>query len=65
MVDGLLLLFTLCMAALLASSAGVSEERINLMGMLSVPAGMIWLLASGFRAGSSEGFYCRTCGYSE
>lgn len=63
-IDGLLLLITLCVAALLASYAGVGEEKINLMGMLSVPVGLIWLLAGRYRA-DSEGFYCRACGYSE
>lgn len=58
------LLLVLCVGALLASAAGISEERINLLAMLVVPVGLAWLLA-GVVSDRQEGFFCRGCGYSE
>lgn len=58
------LLLVLCVGALLASAAGISEERINLLAMLVVPVGLAWLLA-GAVSDRQEGFFCRGCGYSE
>lgn len=58
------LLLVICVVALFASAAGVSEERINILGMLVVPVGAVWLLA-GAVGGQQEGFVCRGCGYSE
>ncbi|MBF1163784.1 MAG: hypothetical protein HXL68_01960 [Dechloromonas agitata] len=58
------LLLVLCVGALLASAAGISEERINLLAMLVVPVGLAWLLV-GAVTDRQEGFFCRGCGYSE
>ena len=58
------LLLVLCVGALLASAAGISEERINLLAMLVVPVGLAWLQAGAVNDWQ-EGVFRRGCGYSE
>lgn len=64
-VHGLLLLLILSLVALAARFAGVSEDRINLVAQLIIPAGLAWLLLTGYYRAAEEGFFCRACGYSE